>query len=77
MSETLEVKDCNGNILMDGDTIQITQEPPKANNSLGLKQGMVGKKVRLIPNVTDAIECKIDGMGGTLVIKTQYLKKRK
>jgi protein PhnA len=76
MSESFEVKDANGNLLADGDSIQLTQNLPK-ESSLSLKQGTVGKKVRLIPGNTEAVECRFDGISGAVVIKTCFIKKRK
>jgi protein PhnA len=70
MSET---KDCNGNILNEGDTVQLNKDLKLKGSSTTYKIGTVFKNIRLTSD-TEAIECK-DGKT-TLVLKTMFLKKR-
>ena len=72
MEDKVIVKDCNGNMLVDGDTVLVTQDL-KVKGGTNLKRGTVIKKIRTTDD-TDAIECKVDG--STLVLKTIYLKKK-
>ncbi len=67
------VKDCNGNILNDGDAVQLTKDLNVKGCSLNLKRGAKMKKIRLIEGDTDNIECR-EGKT-TIVIKTCFLKK--
>lgn len=70
MSDT---KDCNGNPLNNGDSVQLTQDLKVKGSSQKLKRGDVMKNIRLTDN-PEQIEC---GSGkSTLVLKTCFLKKR-
>ena len=70
----METKDCNGNVLANGDSVQLTQDLKVKGSSTTLKIGHVIKKIKLIDD-PEAIECK-EGRS-TFVLKTCYLKKRK
>ncbi len=70
----METKDTNGNILEDGDTVQLTQDLKVKGAGTTLKQGAVIKKIRLTDD-PENIECKVGR--STFVLKTCYLKKRK
>lgn len=68
----MEVKDCNGNILENGDTVVLSKDLNVKGCSLKLKRGTTVKKIRLTSN-SDEIDCKI---GGTqIVLKTCFVKK--
>lgn len=69
----MDVKDSNGNVLSDGDSVQLTRDLKLKGTSNTLKRGKVFKNIRLTGS-TEAIECK-DGKSW-LVLKTQYLKKK-
>ncbi len=69
-----ETKDSNGNILQDGDSIQLIKDLKVKGSSLNLKRGHVFKKIRLT-NSPEEIECK-EGRS-TIVLKTCFIKKRK
>jgi protein PhnA len=68
----MEVKDSNGTILAEGDSVQVIKDLKVKGASLTLKRGKIFKKIRLT-DVADEIECR-DG-GTTLVLKTCFLKK--
>ena len=70
MSDT---KDSGGNILNDGDSVQLIKDLKVKGSSTTLKRGMVVKSIRLTSD-SDEVECKI-GKGIT-VLKTCFLKKR-
>ncbi len=68
----MEVKDCNGNILENGDTVVLSKDLNVKGCSLKLKRGTTVKKIRLTSN-PEEIDCKI---GGTqIVLKTCFVKK--
>lgn len=71
MSDT--TRDSSGNILNDGDAVQLIKDLNVKGSSATLKRGMVIKGIRLTDN-PEEIECKI-GKGIT-VLKTCFLKKR-
>lgn len=68
-----ETKDCNGNILTEGDSVQLNRDLKLKGSSTHYKIGTVFKNIRLTSD-TEAIECR-DGKT-TLVLKTMFLKKR-
>ncbi|MBT3419516.1 MAG: alkylphosphonate utilization protein [Candidatus Magasanikbacteria bacterium] len=70
----METKDTNGNILSNGDSVQLTQDLKVKGAGMTLKQGHVLKKIRLIDD-PENIECKVGR--AIFVLKTCYLKKRK
>lgn len=68
----MEVRDSNGNLLQEGDTVVIIKNLPVKGSSLKLKQGTVVKNIRLTDN-EDEIEGKVDKM--KLVLRTEFLRK--
>jgi len=70
------VKDANGNILNDGDTVIVIKDLKVKGASSNLKQGTKIKNIRLVDDVDGGhdIDCKIDGFGGML-LKSKYVKK--
>ncbi len=65
------VKDANGNVLQDGDTVTLIKEL-KLKGSANLKIGVKAKNIRLIDGDHD-IDCKIDGVG--YLLKASFVKK--
>lgn len=68
----MEVKDSNGNILNDGDSVMVIKDLKVKSSSDVLKRGKVFKKIRLTDN-EEEVECR-EGKT-TLVLKTCFLKK--
>jgi len=68
-----EVKDSNGNILKDGDAVQLIRDLKIKGTSTNLKRGTVVKNIRLT-NDDGEVECRIGK--SHIVLKTQYLKKK-
>ena len=66
------VKDSNGAILAEGDSVTVIKDLKVKGGSSDLKRGTLIKKVHLIGDPGN-IECNVDG--STLVLKTQFLKK--
>ncbi|MBD2811581.1 alkylphosphonate utilization protein [Xenorhabdus sp. Vera] len=69
----IEVKDSNGALLNDGDSVQVIKDLKVKGTSKTLKRGTLIKNIRLT-NREDEIECNADKIKG-LVLKTCFLKK--
>jgi protein PhnA len=67
------VKDSNGNILQDGDTITVIKDLKVKGSSLVVKVGTKVKNIRLVDGDHD-IDCKIDGIGA-MKLKSEFVKK--
>jgi protein PhnA len=68
-----EIKDSNGNILQDGDTISVIKDLKVKGSSLVVKVGTKVKNIRLVDGDHD-IDCKIDGIGA-MKLKSEFVKK--
>ena len=68
----MEVKDSNGTILNDGDTVTLIKDLKVKGSSLNLKRGTVVKKIKLTDN-EDEVDCRING--SSIVLRTEFLKK--
>ena len=68
----MEVKDSNGNILSDGDTVTLIKDLNVRGSSLTLKRGTTVKKIKLTDS-EDEVDCRING--SSIVLKTMFLKK--
>ena len=71
--EGLVVKDSNGNILQDGDSITIIKDLKVKGASSALKKGTKVKNIRLVEGDHN-IDCKIDGFGA-MSLKSEFVKK--
>lgn len=69
----MDVKDCNGNKLADGDSVQIIKDLKVKGSSVTLKRGTVVKSIRLTDDEGE-IEGRSDKVKG-LVLKTEFVKK--
>ncbi|MFM9280767.1 zinc ribbon domain-containing protein YjdM [Paenibacillus jiagnxiensis] len=67
------VKDANGNILRDGDSVTVIKNLKVKGSSSVLKIGTKVKNIRLIDGDHD-IDCKIDGFGA-MKLKSEFVKK--
>ena len=67
------IKDANGNILQDGDTVTVIKDLKVKGSSLVVKVGMKVKNIRLVDGDHD-IDCKIEGIGA-MKLKSQFVKK--
>jgi protein PhnA len=69
-----EVKDSNGALLAEGDTVTVIKDlKVKGAGSLTLKRGTMIKNIRFT-NSEEEIECRADGVKG-VILKTCFLKK--
>ena len=69
----MEVKDSNGNLLADGDSVLLIKDLKVKGTTVTLKRGTVAKSIRLTSN-QDELECNVEKVRG-LVLKTCFLKK--
>ncbi|MBT31084.1 MAG: phosphonoacetate hydrolase [Thalassobius sp.] len=69
----LVVKDANGNVLQDGDSVIIVKNLPVKGSSTPIKAGTKVKKIRLTEGDHN-IDCKIDGFGA-MALKSEFVKK--
>ncbi|AUO06528.1 alkylphosphonate utilization protein [Paenibacillus jamilae] len=67
------VKDANGNILKDGDSVTVIKDLKVKGSSSVLKIGTKVKNIRLVEGDHD-IDCKIDGFGA-MKLKSEFVKK--
>jgi protein PhnA len=73
IAEEKTVKDANGNILKDGDTVTVIKDLKVKGSSSVLKMGTKVKNIRLVEGDHN-IDCKIDGFGA-MNLKSEYVKK--
>ena len=71
--DVLVVKDSNGNILSDGDTVTIIKDLKVKGASSALKKGTKVKNIKLVEGDHN-IDCKIDGFGA-MSLKSEFVKK--
>ena len=67
------VKDSNGNVLQDGDTVTVIKDLKIKGSSSVVKVGTKVKNIRLVEGDHD-IDCKIDGIGA-MQLKSEFVKK--
>lgn len=70
------IKDANGNILQDGDSVTVIKDLKVKGSSSSIKIGTKVKNIRLIHEAADGhdIDCKIDGFGA-MKLKSEFVKK--
>nr|WP_320024282.1 zinc ribbon domain-containing protein YjdM [uncultured Acetobacterium sp.] len=67
------VKDSNGNVLTNGDTVILIKDLKVKGSSQDLKKGTKVKNIRLVDGDHN-IDCKIDGFGA-MSLKLEFVKK--
>ena len=72
--DAVVVRDSNGNVLVDGDTVVVIKDLKVKGSSIPLKQGTVIRNIRLVEDDADHIEGHSDRIKG-LVLKTVFLRK--
>ena len=74
--EVAQIKDANGNLLVDGDTVTVIKDLKIKGSSSVVKVGTKVKNIRLLPEASDGhdIDCKVDGIGA-IKLKSEYVKK--
>ena len=69
----LVVKDSNGNLLQDGDSVTVIKDLKVKGATSALKKGTKVKSIRLVEGDHN-IDCKIDGFGA-MSLKSEFVKK--
>ena len=72
-SDETVIRDSNGNVLNDGDSITVIKDLKVKGSSLVVKVGTKIKNIRLVNGDHD-IDCKIDGIGA-MKLKSEFVKK--
>lgn len=67
------IKDANGSVLQDGDTITVIKDLKIKGSSQVVKVGTKVKNIRLVDGDHD-IDCKIEGIG-PMKLKSEFVKK--
>lgn len=67
------VRDANGNVLADGDTVTVIKDLKIRGTSSVVKVGTKVKNIRLVDGDHD-IDCKIDGVGA-MKLKSEFVRK--
>jgi protein PhnA len=71
--DSLIVKDANGNVLQDGDTVVLIKDLPVKGAPRPIKAGTKVKNIKLTTGDHN-IDCKIEGFG-PMALKSIYVKK--
>ncbi|MBX9989519.1 alkylphosphonate utilization protein [Phreatobacter oligotrophus] len=69
----MDVRDSNGAVLQDGDSVTLIKDLKVRGTSVTLKRGTRVKSIRLTDD-PDEVECSVDKVKG-LVLRTEFLKK--
>ncbi|WP_245580814.1 zinc ribbon domain-containing protein YjdM [Daejeonella oryzae] len=73
MMEEMIVKDSNGTILNEGDSVLLIKSLKVKGSAVTLKKGTLIKKIRLTSD-SEEVDCKVENM--SVVLKTCFLKKK-
>lgn len=73
IEDGLIVKDSNGNILQDGDSVVVIKDLPVKGYSKSIKAGTKVKNIRLVEGDHN-IDCKVEGFG-SMALKSEFVKK--
>ena len=71
--DTSMVKDANGNVLQDGDSVVLIKDLPVKGASKSIKAGTKVKNIKLTTGDHN-IDCKIEGFGA-MALKSIYVRK--
>lgn len=72
MEESRQVKDANGNLLQDGDSVVLIKDLKVKGSSITLKQGTKIKSIRIVDGDHE-VDCRTDA--GQMMLKACFLKK--
>lgn len=73
VEEAFVVKDANGNILQNGDSVVTIKNLPVKGTAQSIKAGTKVRNIRLVDSDHN-IDCKIDGFGA-MALKSEFVKK--
>ena len=68
----MDVKDSNGNILQDGDSVTVIKDLKVRGSSDVIKRGTMVKNIRLTDDPAE-IDCRVNKTA--MVLRTEFLKK--
>ncbi len=68
------VRDCNGALLANGDTVVVIKDLKVKGSSTGLKQGTLIRDIRLVEDDAGHVEGNVEKIKG-LVVKTCFVRK--
>ena len=71
--DSKSVKDANGNVLNDGDTVTVIKDLKLKGSTSAVKMGTKVRNIRLVDGDHN-IDCKIDGFGA-MELKSEFVKK--
>ena len=71
--ESAIVKDANGNVLADRDTVVLIKDLEVKGSSITLKMGTKVKSIRLVGSGDHEVDCRMDA--GNFMLKACFLKK--
>jgi protein PhnA len=71
--EGFQVKDANGALLANGDSVVIVKDLPVKGAPKSIKAGTKVKNIRLVEGDHN-IDCKIDGFG-SMALKSEFVRK--
>ncbi|MGZ8907790.1 MAG: zinc ribbon domain-containing protein YjdM [Methylobacter sp.] len=72
-SDSLVVRDANGNVLNDGDNVTVIKDLKVKGSSSVIKVGAKVKIIRLVDGDHN-IDCRVDGIGA-MQLKSEFVKK--
>ncbi len=72
-TDSLNIKDANGNLLADGDSVTLIKDLKVKGTSKTIKVGTKVKNIRLVEGDHD-IDCRVDGIG-PMKLKSEFVKK--
>lgn len=72
-TDTGLIRDANGNVLQDGDTVTVIKDLKIKGSSQVVKVGTKVKNIRLVGGDHD-IDCRIDGIGA-MKLKSEFVRK--
>ena len=73
-SDELIVKDANGNLLADGDSVTVVKDLKVKGAGQTLRRGTLIKSIRLTDDPQE-IDCRYEGIKG-LVLRAEFVRKR-
>ncbi len=73
-TDNFTIKDANGTILQDGDTVTVIKDLKVKGSSTPIKVGTKIKNIRLLDKPDHNIDCKIPGVGA-LAVTAAFVKK--
>ncbi len=74
VSSSFTIKDANGNVLSDGDTVTVIKDLKVKGSSNVVKVGTKIKNIKLVNKPDHNIDCKVPGFGA-MAVTAAFVKK--